>query len=148
MVFKEDIIQRERGVAKLIYNLGEAWEQMEKANKERDEEPSKRWRAHFDYLRARLAAQIAYIYEYQSMLGQLRKELPARDPNLHNGWRLASQEKLQGDKAGKDMAKEAKKIWDKIIEKYPGTPWELLAKRDRLTTLGLEWQAVRIGGER
>ena len=51
-------------------------------------------------------------------------QLPPRDVNLHTGWRMASKEKLDGDKAGKDMAKEARSILEKLAKKHPGTPWE------------------------
>jgi hypothetical protein len=30
-----------------------------------------------------------------------------------------------------------------IIKDNPGTPWEVLAKREKLTALGLEWQGVK-----
>ena len=40
--------------------------------------------------RARIETEIAYLYEYESMLGRMRKELPPRDPNVHGGWKLAA----------------------------------------------------------
>jgi hypothetical protein len=92
---------------------------------------------------ARLQSQIAYLYEYQSMLGQMRKELPPRDPALHGGWRLAAQTSLQGDAAGKKLYKSSQKILEKLAKDNPGTPWEVLAKREKLTALGLEWQPTK-----
>jgi hypothetical protein len=145
--FKNDVLGRQQKVANLVSKLETVLEEMDEVAKDKKSDPSKRWQAHFDYLRARVMMQIAYIYEYTSLLGQMRKELPARDPNLHNGWRMASQEKLNGDKAGKDRAKAATKILEKLATDHAGTPWEVLSKRERLTTLGLEWQAARIGGE-
>jgi len=145
MAFNAEILKRERVLAFKIHELEETYIDLKKAGAQKqDEEPSKRAEADFEYIRARLAAQIAYLYEYESMLGSLRKGLPPRDVNLHTGWRMASKEKLDGDKAGKDMAKEARTILEKLAKKHPGTPWELLAKRDRQTALGLEWQATRI----
>jgi hypothetical protein len=89
---------------------------------------------------ARVQSQYAYLYEYQSMLGQMRKEYPPRDPNLHIGWKLAAKDALEGDPAGKKMAASAAKLYDKIAADNAGTPWEVLAKRERLTALGLEWK--------
>jgi hypothetical protein len=106
----------------------------------------KAWQATYDYILARVEAQVAYLYEYQTLLGAMRKDLPEYNPKLHNGWRIASKETLEGDKTGQNLAKDARKIYDKIVKDYAGTPWEILAKRDRLTNLGLEWQATKIGG--
>jgi hypothetical protein len=35
---------------------------------------------------------------------------------------------------------ESGKILDKLVKENAGTPWEVLAKRDRLSNLGLKWQ--------
>ena len=34
-------------------------------------------------------------------------------------------------------------VLDQVIKENPGTPWEVLAKRQKLTALGLEWQPTR-----
>jgi len=62
---------------------------------------------------------------------------------VDTGWRLASREKLSGGKEVKELATESKKVLAKLIKQYPGTPWEVLARRERLTALGLEWQTTR-----
>jgi len=129
---------QEKEVAKTIRELEEALEDLRAAGKEgRKEEKSKRWQANYDYILARMESQIGYLYEYDSALGDMRKELPEKGPN---GWRLASQQKLSGDPAGRRLVTESGKILDKLAKDNPGTPWELLAKRDRLTNLGLKWQ--------
>ncbi len=72
---------------------------------------------------------------------KIRKdELPELRPKVHTGWRLASCEKMQSGKDVKDLAAESKKRFEKVIREHPGTPWEMLAKREQLTALGLEWQ--------
>jgi hypothetical protein len=75
------------------------------------------------------------------MLGKIRKdELPELRPGVQTGWRLAACEKMQSGKDVRDMAAEAKQLFAKLIKEHPGTPWEILAKREKQTTLGLEWQ--------
>ena len=129
---------QEKEVAKTIRELEEAMDELRAAGKQgRKDETSKRWQANYDYVLARMAAQIAYLYEYDSALGEMRKELPEKGPN---GWRLASQPKLSGDPAGRKLIAESNKILDKLAKDHPGTPWELIARRDRLTNLGLKWQ--------
>jgi hypothetical protein len=140
--FKDGVQDNQRDVARIMGRLTEVLEELEAAGETRDAEP-KRWQANYDFMKARLQAEIAFLYEYESMLGQMRKEFPPRDPALHNGWRLAAKTDLQGDSKGKKLAKESRKTLDKLAKDHAGTPWEVLAKREKLTALGLEWQPTK-----
>ncbi len=135
---------QKKEVAPVESDLSDALEELQKAGEDKDKEPSKRWRANYDYVLARLKARIAYVHEYNYIFGQIRKDgLPARDPKIHTGWRLASQEKLQSGAETRKLANEAKKIYENLAKKNPGTPWEILAKRELMTALGLEWKPTR-----
>ena len=37
------------------------------------------------------------------------------------------------------MAAASRKLLEKIIKEHPGTPYEVLAKREKLNPLGLAW---------
>jgi len=141
---KDRVENDERKAALLIQAVGDALEELESqpVTEARDGE-SKRWKANYDFILARMMMEQAYLVEYQSMLGSMRKEFPPRDPALHGGWKLASQANVQGDSTGKKASKKAHKLLDKIIKDNAGSPWEVLAKREKLTNLGLEWQATR-----
>ncbi len=143
-VFKDTVEMEGRNVARLLGAIEDALEELQKADvvEAKKDEPA-RWKANYDFMLARIEMEHAYLYEYDSMLGQIRKEFPPRDPNLHGGWKLASQPELTGDSKGKKSAKNAQKLLDKIIKDHAGTPWEVLAKREKLTSLGLEWQPTR-----
>jgi hypothetical protein len=140
--FKNGVRRDQERVTHLMARLGDALEELENAAGARGAEP-KRWQANYDLMVARVKEEIAYLYEYQSMLGQIRKELPPRDPERQGGWRLASRPELSGDAAGRKLAKDARKLLDKVAREHAGTPWEVLAKREQLTALGLEWKPVR-----
>jgi hypothetical protein len=142
--FKDRVENDERRVALLMRAIDDALNDLRdpKVVESRENE-SKRWQANYDFMLARVQLEYAYLFEYQSMLGSIRKEFPPRDPALHGGWKLASQFKLEGDIAGKKFAKDARKLLDQIIKNNAGTPWEVLAKREKLTNLGLEWQPAR-----
>ncbi|MFN6052876.1 MAG: hypothetical protein ACK47R_18765, partial [Planctomycetia bacterium] len=140
--FKAGIEKDEKEVALMMLGLTEALDALKKLEEKKDEE-SKRWQANYDFVLARLEAQVAYLFEYQSALGQMRKELPAHDPKIHGGWKLASTIKLQGDSTGKKLAKESNGILEKLAKAVPGSPWEVMAKREKFTALGLEWQATK-----
>ena len=142
IAFKTGIEKDEKDVARMFVPLQDALDDLKK-NEEMKDAETKRWQANYDFIRARLESQIAYLYEYQSMLGQMRKELPERDAKLHGGWKLAATAKLQGDSAGKKLAKESIKTMEALVKNTAGSPWEVLAKREKFTTLGLEWQGTK-----
>jgi hypothetical protein len=138
--FKDQIFNDEREVARILGPLIDVEADLMEAKEERDKE-SKRWQANYDFVLARVEAEIAYLYEYQSMLGQMRKDqAPPLDPKVHRGWKLAAVTTLSGDSNGKRAAKSALKLYEALIKDNAGTPWEVLAKREKLTALGLEWK--------
>jgi hypothetical protein len=135
---------QKRDVAGGMRELQEAFDDLKKAGtpEARAAEP-RRWQAHYDFVLVRLEEELAYLNEYQGLLGQMKKELPAIDKKVQNGWRVASQSSLS-DSTAKKLANEVKKHLEKIVKDYPNTPWEVLAKRDKLTALGMEWQAAKL----
>src|SRR5262249_15636839 len=92
--FKNSIFNDERRVASMLRILEEELDNLKKAG-ESGRRPPGRGQATSASRPARLENQLAYVYEYQSMLGQMRKEFPPRDPAVHGGWRLASKDRLQ-----------------------------------------------------
>ena len=68
---------------------------------------------------------------------------PELNPQVHTGWRLAAREKPQSPKEVRDKADESRKLLNRLADKHKGTPWEVLARRERVTALGLEWQPSR-----
>ena len=130
-------------VAKVIGELLEASDALKAVTDNRKDE-TKRWQASYDYVVARVEAQLSYLNEYQAVLGQILKGMAPPDPKLYDGWRLASQTDPQtGDGAAKKLAADSRKKLDKIIKDYPKTPWEIMARRDRASGLGLEWQPMK-----
>ena len=75
--------------------------------------------------------------------GRACDELPGLGPG-QKGWRLAARDKLN-TKEAREYAAEARQALDRLIAEHKGTPWAVLAKRERLTALGLEWQATSFG---
>ena len=93
---------------------------------------------------ARLKARLVYIYEYTFLLGQIRRDdMPALD-NGADGWRMGSRKKIQvTEPKAKKYAKEVEKAWKAIEKNYKDTPWAILAYREGLVALGLEWKAKK-----
>jgi hypothetical protein len=142
--FKAQIMKDQTELANEIQKLKDALDELVAAGKEHRANESKRWQANYDYAVARLEAQIAYMIEYQALVGSLRKELPARDPKIHNGWRLASHRDPQGgDSEANKLTRAARSKLDKIIQTYKDTPWAIVARRDKYGAMGLEWQPTK-----
>jgi hypothetical protein len=140
---KQDVRRDQKEVAIVLGALEEASDALKAVEVHRKNE-TKRWQATYDYVVARLEAQQAYLNEYEAVLGQILKGLAPPDPKLYDGWRLASQYDSQtGDSAAKKIGAESRKKMDKIIKAYPNTPWAIMARRDKTSGLGLEWQPMK-----
>lgn len=137
--------QKEPGVA--IFKLEEALGELLTAEDERDKETSKRWQANYDYAKARLLSRLVYTFEYNFILGDVRADrLPDLKADIHNGWRVGAIPDVQSAKKEakvKGWLKDIKKSWNRILKEYPDTPWAVMAKRESMTALGLEWRASR-----
>lgn len=143
--FKRQLESEQQRPATLAADLADLYEQLKAAGELRKSEKSARWQAHYDYVTARVLAKLIAIQEYNFVLGNnLRKDSPPlKEPNKNNGWALAPQEKLQQTET-RAYDKERKKILDRLIKEHPGTPWELLAKRELAIALGLRLQEARV----
>src|SRR5437588_6602059 len=65
---------QKKELAPVESELNDALEELRKAGEEKDKEISKRWRANYDYVLARLLGRIAYVEEYNYLFGQIRKD--------------------------------------------------------------------------
>jgi hypothetical protein len=140
--FNTELEKKGKRLGNAIFEVNEALEAMTKVEDERDKE-TPRWQANYDYLLARLKAQLAYLNEYSALLGQMRKDQqPPLEPKVHSGWRVASQATVS-DATAKKFATESRKTLEKLMKEHPETPWAIFAKRDHLTNLGLEWQPTK-----
>ena len=138
--FKNKVFEDSKAMARIVARLENVLEQMKEAGEEKDAAP-KRWQANYTFLLARLQAQLAYLEDYQMLLGQIKTAYPEPyDPAVHTGYKMASKEKA-GDNVGKKLDKAARKLYADLAKENPKTPYEVLAKREKLTALGLEWQA-------
>jgi hypothetical protein len=138
---RKQVLRDQTQAAALQAELTDVLEDLKTAGEKGRATENRRWQANYDATLARLQAQIVFMFEYQSMLGQMRKELPPLAAG-QNGWKLVPQRTLQGDPEGKRLAREMAKLLDQIIAENPGTPWETLAKRLKETPLSVEWQGV------
>jgi hypothetical protein len=140
---KNNVRQEQELLGLSTFNLEKALADLKAAEEERDKETSRRWQANFDYTRARLQSRLVYLIEYNYVLSRVRADdLPELAPG-QTGWRVGTGKKIAVNEAkAKDFAKDTKKLWDRIMNQYPDTPWSLLAKREKEITLGLQWRPM------
>src|SRR5205823_7860621 len=115
----------------------------------RESEP-KRWQAHYDFALAAVKARLAYMNEYNKLLGNLITEtLPTLDPKLgQDGYILIASETLKSGKDVKKMAEDASALFLKITADYKGTPWAIQAKQEKAVQIGLNWKPASLKDEK
>ncbi|WP_439620578.1 hypothetical protein [Gemmata sp.] len=142
---KRDIKGDQNTLAVGIAALEAHNDRLDALQKDRAAQP-KRWQAHFDYARAVVKSRLAYLNEYNLMLGNVLTEtLPARDAKAReDGYRLASTDtaKMKSKKDVKQLAAEAAELFDRIAAERRGTPWGDQARRDRLVPYGMAWHPL------
>jgi hypothetical protein len=142
---KAELMQTQGKAGQVMFELERAHQAMTKAA-ENDllMDRSRRWRAHFDLVEARLMARIALLYEHSFLLGQIRLDALPELMGGADSWQLVSRDKMQvPELRAKQRAKQAAKAWRDIQKNYPDTPWAYFAQHDSTVALGLEWQVKK-----
>lgn len=141
---KSRFLLEQKDPALAVLDLEELLADAKKLADNRDDEKSKRWQAHFDLSLARLQSRLVYIYEYNNLIALIRSDsLPDLTP-AHTGWRVNTSNKIQIKEASvKAMAKDANRTWERLSKEYPGTPWAIIAKREKNVSMGLQWVATK-----
>ena len=118
-------------------------DELEKHSAAKGLEP-KRWQAHFMYAQALCRSRLAYLNEYDLLLGYvLKDELPAPEAGVVGaGWRLVPVETMKSKKDIKAEAERARELFAALIAEHPNTPWAAQAARDKAVPLGLKWEVI------
>jgi len=141
--FKQMIEREQERPAQIFEELSILNDKLKKVEKLRDKE-TPRWRANYDYVVTRVLAKMAFTLEYNYMIGsKFRKDAPMIENPRNNGWKLVPSERLQ-QKETRDYQRQRDKILDRMLTEHKKTPWELLAKREKSATLGLQVQEARV----
>ncbi|MBY0460970.1 MAG: hypothetical protein K2V38_26925, partial [Gemmataceae bacterium] len=143
---KADVKREQEFWALSIAELEVELLELEGLKAKREEEASKRWQAHYDFALASLKARLAYMNEYNKVLGNLVTEaLPPLDAKLgQDGYALVASETLKSGKDVKKLAEDAQTLFAEIATKYKGTPWALQAKQEKTVVIGLNWKPAAL----
>lgn len=138
---KKAVLDQQVVPAKIILALDEVLAELELAEKELENEPSKRWRAVFQYAQAQALLRWTFMHEYDGALGKIRTDNIPMDPSgMQAGIRLVSTSKITSK--NREMVDEAKEILEAMAEEHKGTPYEVLAKLHKNISVGLEWRPL------
>jgi hypothetical protein len=101
-----------------------------------------RWQAHYDYARAVVKSRLAFMNEYDRLMGDVRTEvLPQLDKGMNqNAYRLAPAEKMKSKKDVQAIAEAAQEAFHTVIVEHKDTPWAVQAEYEKSYPLGLSWQ--------
>jgi hypothetical protein len=139
---KDAVEAEQKKIAVRVYtDLDDKLTLLQTLGEQHRKDESKRWQVTYDYVVARLEAQLAYLVEYEALLGQIRKDTAMYDKATTKVLRLASEpDPTGGDTKAKKLAKSARAKLAQIASENPNTPWAVLARRDKATALGLRWE--------
>ncbi len=137
---KEEIKNEQIPLAAILDDLDELVKDMEKMMAEVEKEESKVWKSSFLYAFAQAKSRLSYLHEADLALGKVVTDSLPEALDKSRGLQLVSMEKMQSKKEFRKFADEAKGLYDTVAKENKGTPWEVLAKRARVESLGLEWK--------
>jgi hypothetical protein len=72
------------------------------------------------------------------MLAQAKQSMKFKDPKSDT-WVLQASQEISAGSQLKKQADSARMYLNRVIQEHPGTPWELLARRELREPMGWKW---------
>lgn len=118
--------------------LRDLHETLRQGEADRARETTPRWQAGYDLALGRVLASLVRTQAYCARLAQAKAGMPFQDGN-NNTWVLVPSDDLTAAPGLAETAAKAKEYLQGVINYHPGTPWELLAKRELELPLSWSW---------
>ena len=139
-VLRQQLTEAQKPLAVLDYQLNELMNILEKGVKDREKLKEPRWRASYDLAVGRVLAMRARSLGYNEMAAEMKSTPKKFETKENNHWRLVPSANIGAGVTVKKLAKQADEYLSRVINEHPGTPWEMLADRERQQPLGWEWE--------
>ena len=133
------LTEAQKAAAKLEPKLASLYQTLQLGESDRQKEISPRWKAGYDLAMGRVMASKVRTETYNAMLAQAKRGLKFKN-DKNNTWILRSSDDVS---VGSQLAKSAKAATgylQRVIDEHPGTPWEMLAKRELATPMSWKWE--------
>ncbi|MFH1924735.1 MAG: vWA domain-containing protein, partial [Planctomycetota bacterium] len=127
-------VQEARSMANLYFaGLERAIRMLDEQEPARDREPSLRWQANYDLIRAQVVAYAARVHLYRTALEEAAKKLivtpTTQAPNKQLvAWRMRKADGPPGDEAVTEMLERSRDLYLAVIGNHAGTPWAARAE--------------------
>lgn len=115
-----------------LYNI------LKEGEADRAKETTPRWQAGYDLAMGHVLASLVRAQAYNGRLAEAQRGMPFKVAN-NNTWVLMPSDDISVDGRLAAVAAKAKEYLQGVINYHPGTPWELVAKRELETPLGWTW---------
>ena len=139
-VLRTAIGEAQRPVADLDYRLNELQVRLEQGEKDRAKVAEARWQAAYDLAMGRVLALRVRTYGYNLMLAEMKVNPKKFEKAGSNRWRLVASNHVSSGQAVKKMAARASEYLNRVIDQHSGTPWQIMAEREKSAPLGWEWK--------
>ena len=137
---KKSITESQKeGPARLVLELQEALDELEKVANRRSDEKSKRWLAHYDYVTAQVKARMAYVQEYNLMLGKAKRDQCRPRPEVAQWVRWHRKTKSRAPRRSRISRASRRSCSTRLSGKtreHPGKSWRSATGSSRSASLG------------
>ena len=139
-VLRQELTEAQKPIADLDLSLDSLLRILETGEKDRAKIKEARWKASYDLAVGRTLALRVRAFGYNTMLAEMKANPKRFETPGNNKWNLVSSKDLSTGAAIKKMASKANEYLSHVIDDHPGTPWALLAEREKNVPLGWEWK--------
>ena len=143
-MLRQELTEAQKPIADLDASLDYLLKRLEQGEKDRGKIKESRWRASYDLALGRTLALRVRAFGYNSMLAEMKANPKRFETSGNNHWTLVPADEVTSGGAVKKLATKASEYLGHVIADHPGTPWALLAERERAVPMGWKWQESRV----
>ncbi|HEY0983128.1 vWA domain-containing protein [Schlesneria sp.] len=139
-VLRQELTEAQKPIADLDLSLDTLLRVLEQGEKDRAKIKEARWKASYDLAMGRTLALRVRAFGYNTMLAEMKSNPKRFETPGSNKWNLVPSKEITSGAATKKMAAKANEYLSQVIDDHPGTPWALLAEREKSVPMGWEWK--------
>ncbi len=134
-----DLTVAQRDAARLEPALAKLAATLEPGLAVRESETVPRWQAGYDVSMGRVLAQKVRTETYNAMLAKAKRGMMFEE-SKNNTWVLQPADEISVGSKWEREAALAKELLETVVDRHPGTPWALLAKKELQSPMGWRWR--------